>query len=171
MKKSYSVCYPWQGEEGQYRLHFGRRLSTDCKPSPSNIFSYSDRLHSIRLCCRRMGRSSFFWDSRRGSREIRRHITRSPRTWCSRKGVPWKEAPAAIGICTRIFYGSLIISLLIGIGAAASVKQSILNRGYFICENAGTYKRLLRINVYVRDIDTCHRLTLQKENRARAGLR
>jgi hypothetical protein len=74
-------------------------------------------------------------------------------------------------ICTRIFYGSLIISLLIGIGAAASVKQSILNRGYFICENAGTYKRLLRIKIYVRDIDTCHRLTLDKENRTRAGLR
>ncbi len=74
-------------------------------------------------------------------------------------------------ICTRVFYGSLIISLIAGVGTAVTVKQLIHNKGYFVCENASTYKRLLRVKVYVREMDTCRQLTMEKENPDSAGMR
>lgn len=68
-------------------------------------------------------------------------------------------------ICTKIFYGSLALSLLTGFVTAAVVKRTILNNGYLYCKGAAVHRKLLRIETYVLDEDTCKQLTLEKEER------
>lgn len=68
-------------------------------------------------------------------------------------------------ICTKIFYSSVVLSLLVGFAAAALVKQTILNNGYLYCEGAAIHRKLLRIETYVLDDDTCRQLTLEREQR------
>ena len=68
-------------------------------------------------------------------------------------------------ICTKVFYGSVVLSLLVGFVTAAVVKQTILNNGYLYCEGAAIHRKLLRIETYVLDDDTCRHLTLEREER------
>lgn len=68
-------------------------------------------------------------------------------------------------ICTKLLYGSIASSLLIGFVTATVVKQTILNNGYLYCEGAAIHRKLLRIETYVLDEDTCRQLTLEREER------
>jgi len=68
-------------------------------------------------------------------------------------------------LCTKVFYGSLVIFLLLGIGTSAMVKRAILHHGYFHCEGAAVHRRLLRIETYVLNDDTCRQLTLERKKR------
>jgi len=68
-------------------------------------------------------------------------------------------------ICTGIIYGSIIVPLLLGISTAAMVKRAILHHGYFHCEGADTHMKLAHFKVYVREMDTCRQLTLERKKR------
>ena len=74
-------------------------------------------------------------------------------------------------ICTKVFYGSLIIFLLLGIGTGAMVKRALLYHGYVHCVGADKHMKLAHFKVYVRQMDTCRQLTLDKKNHGRAGLK
>lgn len=68
-------------------------------------------------------------------------------------------------VCTKVFYGSLVLSLSVGFLTVAMVKRTILNNGYLYCEGAAIHRKLLRIETYVLNEDTCRQLTLEKEER------
>jgi hypothetical protein len=74
-------------------------------------------------------------------------------------------------VFTKVFYGTLIIFLLLGIGTAAMVKRAILHHGYTHCEGAAIHRKLLRIEAYVLDEDTCRQLTMEKETHRSASIR
>jgi hypothetical protein len=74
-------------------------------------------------------------------------------------------------VYTKVFYGSVVLFLLIGFGTAATVKQLILKKGYSYCQGAAVHRKLLRIETYVLDEKTCRLLTEEKKSRSRAALR
>jgi hypothetical protein len=74
-------------------------------------------------------------------------------------------------ICTRLIYCSVIVSLLLGIGTATMVERAILHHGYTHCEGAAIHRKLLRIEAYVLDEDTCRQLTLERKQRKFLGMR
>ena len=74
-------------------------------------------------------------------------------------------------ICTRVIYGAVVVSLLLGIGTGILVERLILRHGYSYCEGAAIHRKLLRIETYVLDDETCRQLTLQREKRKFIGLR
>ena len=74
-------------------------------------------------------------------------------------------------ICTRVIYGAVVVSLLLGMGTGMLVERLILRHGYSYCEGAAIHRKLLRIETYVLDDETCRQLTLQREKRKFIGLR
>jgi hypothetical protein len=74
-------------------------------------------------------------------------------------------------VCTKVMWCSVVVPLIIGLGAANWVKQEILQHGYVHCAGADTHMKLAHFKVYVREMDTCRQLTMEKKNHNRAGLK
>ncbi len=70
-------------------------------------------------------------------------------------------------VYTTIFYGSLVLVLLISISMTIKIRCRIKQSGYFYCEAASTHMNISHFAVYVLDMQTCDRLA--KEKAARWG--
>jgi len=74
-------------------------------------------------------------------------------------------------VCTKVMWCSVIVPLVLGLGTARWVKQEILHNGYVHCEGADTHMKLAHFKAYVRQMDTCRQLTLEKERHRSASIR
>ena len=74
-------------------------------------------------------------------------------------------------VCTKVMWCSVIVPLVIGLGTAQWVKQEILQNGYVHCEGADTHMKLAHFKVYVREMNICRQLTMEKENHRSASIR
>ncbi len=74
-------------------------------------------------------------------------------------------------ICTKVIYGSLAAVAVLGIFMTKSIKHNILQNGYSYCEGVSKHMKISHFAVYVRNNDTCRKLTSEKEKRRLSDLR